>query len=283
MTNPIILNPKTRTALVILCLLGGTAAAAWTGSRFSINRTIPRTEIYRGVFYRAFRADRGMVHLVEVDLSHPGVEFYVTPLDPTAQANGYQYRLDYVRNVARSEGLSVAVNGPLFSSDSFLTYMVGDFADSVDSMVSNYKVSHLNPSDFMFSFDEQLRPHVQMTNPIPAGVLQNTKWGIGGLSVKYGTIPPAEGEVRDNQSLLGVNPETRRLWIGVFESSTESDAVREILRAGAKYALILDGGNSSSLYLGDWAHEVPAGLRFGGQRPVATVIGVKADPILPRR
>jgi hypothetical protein len=277
------MNPRIRTALAVILLVGGTAAAAWTGSHFSIPRSRPRTEIYQGVFYRSFFAEQGMVHLIEVDLAHPGVQLYVTPLDPVAVANGFQYRLDYVRNVARSEGLSVAVNGPLFSSDSFLIPMVGDFAASFDTTVSDYRVSHLNPLDFMFCFDEHLKPHVETTRPTSAEVLQKTKWGIGGRGLEDGSKRPVVEEERDNRSLLGVDTESRRLWIGVFESSTETTAVRELIRAGAKHVLLLDGGDSTSLYLGEWTKDVPAGLRFGGQRPVATVIGVKADPILPTR
>jgi exopolysaccharide biosynthesis protein len=70
------------------------------------------------------------------------------------------------------------------------------------------------------------------------------------------------------------------MLIGVFESATQIEATRVLMRAGAQYVMTMDGGDSTSLYLGGRARGVPNGLRFGGQRPVATVIGIKADPIL---
>lgn len=274
-------NSKLRTAVAVLCLVGTTAAAAWTGSRFSIGRATPRTEIFRGVFYRSLLAEHGMIHLIDIDLSRPGIDLYLTPKDAAAVAGGFQYRLDYVRNVARAEGLAVAVNGTLFSSDSYLVPMVGDFAASVDTIVANHEISHLHPRDYLLWFDEQLTPQLEQVRPTPSDVLRKAKWAVGGQALVAPGTRWSSDDRRDNRTLLGVDPDRRRLWLGVFQAATDQEAVDVLLRDGAKYVMLIDGGDSTSLYFGGRTNGVPGGLRFGGQKPVATVIGIKADPILP--
>ncbi len=82
----------------------------------------PPTEIFRGVVYTCEKMDReecrGLVHLVRVDLSAPGIGLYVTPLDPEAVRRGYQYRLADVSTVVQRECLAVVVNGTFFAADS---------------------------------------------------------------------------------------------------------------------------------------------------------------------
>jgi hypothetical protein len=273
------MSNRLRTFMVCICLLCIPGAAAWVGANFSYTRQTPRTEIYRGVYYQCSQENGITIHLLEVDLSRPGIELFVTPVDQVALARGHEYRLDYVRNAARAEGLAVAVNGNVFSSDSYLLPMVGDFATSRDTIVADYKLNHLNSHDYLLWFDKDLRPHFETFRPAPLEVLQQSKWAIGGIDLSiYGDRPFKHGGPRDKRSIIGINHE--RMWIGVFESATQGEAIEMLMRAGARYVMTLDGGDSTSLYLGGRARGVPGGLRFGGQRPVATVIGIKADPIL---
>jgi hypothetical protein len=249
------------------------------GANFAYAPQIPRTEIYRGVYYECTQERGGAVHLIEVDLGRPGIELYLTPVDPDALARGHEYRLDYARNEAREEGLSVAVNGNVFSSDSYLLPMVGDFATNHDTIVANHKLNHLNPRDYLLWFDKDLRPHCETVRPAPPDVLQKAKWGIGGIDLSTkGGGQIYQGGPRDKRCVVGINH--KRMWIGVLESATQGEAVDVLMRAGAEYVMALDGGNSTSLYLGGRSRGVPGGLRFGGQQPVATILGIKADPIL---
>jgi hypothetical protein len=48
-----------------------------------------------------------------VDLGASGIELYVTPLDPEAVAQGWQYRLRGIAEVVQREQLAVAVNAAL--------------------------------------------------------------------------------------------------------------------------------------------------------------------------
>src|SRR5947209_6258333 len=58
----------------------------------------PPTLIFTGITYGCDRVESsdqgsGLVHWVRVDLTAPGIELYVTPLDPAAQKEGWQFRL----------------------------------------------------------------------------------------------------------------------------------------------------------------------------------------------
>ncbi len=281
--GPVAIKTKRATLRVLVtctCLVATPGAAAWLGAWVSYDRETERTEIYCGVYYQSYQGQFGAVHLVEIDLGHPGIELYMTPLDPLAVASGYQYRLHYVRNLARAERLAVAVNGALFAADSYLLPMVGDFATSVDSIISNHQINHLNPHDYVFWIDDQQIPHLETSRPIPPAVIRKAKWGIGAQSLSVRGSPLPHDGPRDRQTRLGINLECKRLWLGVFESASERDATAALMKAGAHYVLPLDGGDSASLYLGGRTHGTAGGLRFGGQRPVATIVGVKATPLL---
>jgi hypothetical protein len=272
---------RLRFCFVCFCLVCVPAAAAWISEGLTMAQPIPRREIYRGVYYQSSEELQGMVHLIEVDLQAPGIELFLTPRNADASASGHQYRLDYVRNVARAEGLAVAVNGTMFSSDSYLVPMVGDFGTSIDTIVSNYELNHLQPRDFMLWFDDKLNPHLETTRPAPPAALNAAKWAIGTQNLATrGKTPRTSDERRDKRCAIGVDIAKQKLWIGVFASASRNE-VRELLwRAGAEYVMSLDGGDSTSLYLGGRAFNVPHGLRLGGQRPVATVFGIRADPLL---
>jgi hypothetical protein len=267
--------------MVCACLIATPCAAAWVGTFLSYSSKTPRTEIFRGVYYQTYQQGNGMAHVVEVDLSCPGVELYLTPNHPEAVASGHEYRLDFVRNVARAEGLAVAVNGTVFASDSYLIPMVGDFADSRDTIVADYKLNHLNPRDYILWFDRDLTPHADKSRPAPLATLQKARWALGGIDLAVASRHLRRSrDERDKRSLIGLNLESKTMWIGVFETATQAEATEVLMRSGAQYVMTLDGGESTSLYFGGRTHGTPHGLRFGGQRPVATVLGIKADPIL---
>ena len=104
-------------ALLLVAVAGG----VW----FSRTRCspIPGTEIYRGVTYGCSLIAEddqggGCMHWVRVDLSAPGIELYVTPMEPDAVAEGWQYRLQSTDAVVRREHLAVGINACLFVSDS---------------------------------------------------------------------------------------------------------------------------------------------------------------------
>ena len=87
------------------------------------------TEIFSGIVYGCEvlplgAEGRGIVHWVRVDLAASGIELYVTPLDPAAVAQGWDYRLRSIEDVVWEERLAVAINATFFTSRSLLAAAV---------------------------------------------------------------------------------------------------------------------------------------------------------------
>jgi hypothetical protein len=129
------------------------------------------TEIFEGITYGCNRLDTteegsGLVHWVSINLATPGIELYVTPLDPVAVAQGWQYRLRRVADVVDKEKLAVAVDGTLFEADSgWWPRMAGDLANSVETVVAHHVVSHVWEHTYLLRFDEQLTPYLRPSKP----------------------------------------------------------------------------------------------------------------------
>src|SRR5262245_55510406 len=78
-------------------------------------------EIFDGITYGCERLEpgeecSGFVYWVRVDLRAPGIELYITPNDPLAVSQGWQYRLRWIGAVVASEHFAVAINGTQFTS-----------------------------------------------------------------------------------------------------------------------------------------------------------------------
>ena len=122
----------------------------------------------------------GSLHWVRIDLT-AGVELYVTPLDVTAVAQGWQFRLRRIKDVVDKEHLAVAINGTLFTSDSsWKLRMSGALANSVETVVADHVVSHLWEHTYLLWFDDRMTPHLRSSKPPIAADLALAKWGIGG-------------------------------------------------------------------------------------------------------
>ena len=173
--------------LVLVVALG----SLLVGDSFCWDRRGPQapTEIFAGITYGRERLEtteegRGFLHWVRIDLTAAGIELYVTPLDPTARAQGWQYRLRRIEDVVSREHLAVAINGTLFTSNSgWWPRMSGDLADSVETVVADHVVSHVWEHTYLLWFDDQLMPHLRPSKPPTAAELGRAKWAIGGQGV----------------------------------------------------------------------------------------------------
>ena len=159
---------------------------------FLLHRRGPQalTPIFAGVTYRAERIASteeggGLLHVVTVDLAAPGIELYVTPLDPKAVAQGWQYRLRRIGDVLEKEHLAVAINGALFTSRSPWWFrMSGDLAKGVETVVADHVVSHVWEHNYLLWFDDQLAPNVGLSRPPTSVELRSGEmgnWRPGGL------------------------------------------------------------------------------------------------------
>ena len=173
--------------IVVVVLVGGPTGGGYPC--LDRNETPKAREIFEGITYGCERLEpseegRGFVHWVRIDLTAPGIELYVTPKDPTAVSQGWQYRLRRIGGVVDREHLAVAINGTLFTSNSgWWPQMSGDLANGVETVVADHVVSHMWEHTYLLWFDDQLTPHLRPSKPPTAAELAMAKWGIGGQAV----------------------------------------------------------------------------------------------------
>jgi hypothetical protein len=275
-------------ALVVVLALGSQEA----GDSFWRDRLGPQdpTEIFAGITYGRERLEttqegRGFLHWLRIDLTAPGIEIYVSPLDPSARAQGWQYRLRRMEDVISHERLAVAINGTLFTSNSgWWPRMSGDLANSVETVVADHVVSHLWEHTYLLWFDDQQTPHLQPSKPPTAAELGLAKWGIGGQGVGLwgGKVWSGISRSPDSRTAVAVDRQRKLLFLAVGQHISPHLLLERLAELGAKDGMLLDGGSSSSMAIGHGAQGVPAGLLFGGSRPVATYFGVKAKLICIR-
>jgi hypothetical protein len=80
---------------------------------------------------------------------------------------------------------------------------------------------------------------------------------------------------------VGLDAPRRRLWLAAFENVSGTRAAEFLRAKGARDAMLLDSGHSSTMVLGAGASGVRPGTLFAGWRPVATFFGVRAEAIGP--
>ena len=244
----------------------------------------PPTEIFGGVTYSSERLPwtqegRGLLHVVRIDLAAPGIELYVTPLDPAAVARGWQYRLRRIGDVVAKERLAVAINGTFFASNSgWRPRMAGDLANSMETVVADHVVSQMGEHTYLLWFNDRLAPHLTKSKPPSSQDLVQAKWGIGGQSVELrnGKVWPGSSRDPDSRTAVAIDQEHQLLFLAVAENISPRLLLQKLADFGAKDGMLLDGGDSSSMAIGNGADGVRGGILHGGWRPVATYLGVKA-------
>ncbi|MGO9111981.1 MAG: phosphodiester glycosidase family protein [Thermoguttaceae bacterium] len=263
------------------------AATGYAGySWWTRPRPTPPTEIFRGIVYTCEEMNaeecRGLMCLVRVDLAAPGIGLYLTPLDPGAVSRGYQYRLAEATTALRRENLAVVINGTFFSAESGLFYRTGDLANSVQTVIADGEVSHVDPNSYMLWFGTDLTPHIEFRSPPDDGLLRSVRWGIGAgaVSLWKGQVrQSAVGHEMDRRTAVGIDSSQRLLWLAVFENASSSAVARVLGERGAQDGFLLDGGHSTVMVLGPQAAHLRSGVLLGGLRPVATCFGIRAEPL----
>jgi Phosphodiester glycosidase len=247
----------------------------------------PPTDIFEGITYgREFLATTeeggGVIHWVRIELTAPGIELYVTPLDPSAVAQGWQYRLRWIGDVVSREHLAVAINGTYFASQSpWWIRMSGDLATSVETLVADHVVSHSSPGTYLLWFNDQLTPRMGRTRPPAAADLAQARWGIGARAVwlSDGRVVPGTDRAPGARTAIAIDPQPKVLFLAVGPNVSARLLLEKLAGLGAKDGMSLDGGTSSSMAIGEGAAGVQPGVLWGGWRPVATFFGVRARPI----
>jgi hypothetical protein len=244
-------------------------------------------EIFHGIIYGCERLElgeegSGVVHWVRVDLTAPGIELYVTPLDPTAVNQGWQYRLRRVLDVVYNEELAVAINGTLFTSNAgWRPRLSGDLARGNETVVANHVVSHMWEHTYLLWFDDRLTPQLKPSKPPTAAELALAKWGIGGQSVELrsGKVWPGSSRIPNARTAVAIDAALKLLFLAVGTHISPHLMFQKLANLGAKDGMLLDGGDSSSMAFGRDVTGVSPGGVFGHWRPVATHFGVRARRI----
>jgi hypothetical protein len=270
--------------LVISGLVGLMALGGPIGGAPCLDRdgTPKLSEIFDGITYGCERLKpsaegSGFVYWVRVDLRAPGIELYITPKDPVAVSQGWQYRLRWIETVVASEHLAVAINGTQFTSNSGWP-LPGDLANGVETVVANHVISHVWQHTYLLWFDNQLTPHLRPSKPPTAAELAMAKWGIGGQAVWLwdGKVWPGSDRSSDARTAIAIDAQRKLLFLAVGENISPHLILQKLAELGAKDGMLLDGGHSSSMAIGKDAHGVSTGIVYGGWQPVATCFGVRA-------
>jgi hypothetical protein len=265
--------------LAVISLVPGASTTCSLGST-------PPVEIYHGLVYSCDALTEGpesggLLHLVHADLNVPGVSLFISPLDNDAVSIGWQYRLRYVSTVVREHKLAAAVNGTLFQSEPRLIRTVGDLARSLETVVVDHVVNHIDANSYLLWWGDDLVAHLETSKPPSAKSLEKAKWAISGQMALLvdGKVSNWAGSAPDRRTLIAADPIKRLVWIAVFDKASYRFAAQTLADRGAKIAVMVDGGSSSGLAIGGDVRRLRPGTVTGNWRPVATVFGFRARKI----
>jgi Phosphodiester glycosidase len=243
-------------------------------------------EIFAGVTYGCDRLavtqeGGGLVHWVRIDLTAPGIELYVTPLDPAATARGWQYRLRPIEDVLEREHLAVAINGTYFTtaSGSWLRFS-GDLARSMQTLISDHVVAYGPWGNSLLWFGAELAPHALELSSAAETTLSRAKWAVGAhmLQLHDGQVLESGDATANARTAIGIDQSRKLLFLAVAERISHPRMLHILADLGARDGILLDGGDSSAMGIGRGSTGIPAAVLLGGGRPVATYIGVRARP-----
>jgi hypothetical protein len=203
-------------------------------------------------------------------------------LDPAAVAQGWDYRLRTIEDVVWEERLAVAINGTFFTSRSLWRLrFAGGLANADETVVSNHAVNRVSEHSYLLWFDDQLTPHLRPSKPPTAAELRAAKWGIGGLGVGLhdGELGPANDRKPDARTAVAIDERGKLLFLATAQWISPDRLLETLAGLGAREGMLLDGGSSSAMAIGEGARGIAPAAVFGGSRPVATYFGVRARPL----
>ena len=207
---------------------------------------VGRIQIFPGVSFRSdilpvTEEGGGRVHVVVTDLRTPGLQLYVTPLDPAALAKGFHYRLRLISEVTRTEQLSVVVNGAMFGSQPpFWVPLPGDLANSAyGTLVADHVVADVQHASDVLWFDDQLQSHLR---PWDASLrprdLAAAKWAIGGqITLRDGQVTSTDRRP-DSRTMAAIDRQNH-LFLAVAENLSArrfSESASRATSAEARFA-----------------------------------------------
>ena len=80
----------------------------------------------------------------------------------------------------------------------------------------------------------------------------------------------------DARTAIGIDAKRKLLFLAVAEWASPHLVLEQLTKLGARDAMLLDGGGSSAMAIGEGGRDLARGALFGGWRPVATFFGIRA-------
>lgn len=253
-----------------------------------------REELFQGVTYQRLARSEPrplVIHMLEIDLTAPGIDFLVTPGDGTVELD---LRARTTTEFADEFGVQLAINGSFFKP--FHADLPWDFYPEVGDPVDikgfamsdqvAYSEDFLDWSTLCLAAD-----HVQIAvgachPPYTQGLAGNH------LLVQDKQIVAPKDEALHPRTAVATNSSGSKLWLIVVdgrqthysEGVTLWELAEIALEAGADFGLNLDGGGSSTMVMRDNSGTNILNAPFHTnipmrQRPVGNHLGIFALPL----
>lgn len=256
-------------------------------------RTDLQQQLYNGISYErtALEAPRDIVlHVAEVDLTAPGLSFFVTPGQSSDQFLG-RTTADFLAEF----DLQLALNGNFYRFVRNNRELLQPLGQTISDGVA-YSSSRRNWPVLCFDPANQISIGME-TCPV------GTEHGLAGNVLLVDSGQPVNlrsfyfpGRANSNRleprTAVALDETGEKVWFvvvdgrrpGYSEGVTLAEFALILQELGAHQAINFDGGGSSTLVHAGWLQphtlNAPAAYPiFPQQRPVATHLGVYAQPI----
>lgn len=251
-------------------------------------------ELFQGVTYKrlARSSPRPLViHLLEIDLTIPGIDFLVTPGDDTIEMD---LRARTTTNFATEFGVQLAINGSFF--EPFHAKLPWDYYPKLGDPVninglamSNYRVYSEGRQDWPILC--LAAAHVQIRD---ADCDQKDTQALAGnhMLLKDSVVVAPEDKTLHPRTAVAINSSGTTLWLIVVdgrqpkysEGVTLWELAEIALEVGADIALNLDGGGSSTMVMRGNSGAKVLNAPFHTnipmrERPVGNHLGIFALPL----
>jgi len=264
-------------------LLGGGLFLRW----FLTPGPMPRTEISPGVFLEVREFDRpglveGRVMIAEIHWDTPGLEIVMRPFDEDLLSKGKHYRLSSPSLHVLQEDYLLLMNGTLSNPAAWYHSFPGCAISSNETVVANGVWSHVHDHSYLIWWDAEGNGHFEQSKPPSQDSLRRAVNGIGvqGVAVADGQLRDSAlagpGSDRlDSQSIIGLDPERRVLWLLAFQNASVREAAGVAIEAGARFVGRLDSGDASTMIVGPRADKILPFSGFRQKRFLGNYIAVK--------
>ncbi len=271
--------------LILLCIIGIPII-------YYAGRPLPvplRTQLFDGViYYRRFHVKPRLLiaHIITVDLSTPGLEFLVTPGDPSAE---FPLKARTTSEFAKEFDVQVAINGDGFtpwSTSGFFNY----YPHPGDGVVPNGNA--ISQGVKYHGGSNQPTIYITANNKVSFSMpgderIYNAISGDRMIVENKEAVPGLDDEIPAPRTAIGINGEGSKLVIVVVDGrqflysqgATMSELAEILILYGADTAMNLDGGGSSTLVvqsgLGVRVLNSPIDRNFPGiERAVGNHLGI---------